>query len=139
MLPPGRDPQRPEVTIMSVQRQLSRTGRPLGLAVLVASALVAACGDRGTTARPHVEHVNLPVHKAWKIVSVQPYEGLEEVELVKIDWPNPNEPSVAFALTRENLAVGDPVCLDHVQEIDTFWAHPVPAGGCQALGAPAAK
>jgi len=100
--------------------------------------LVGACGGgTGTTARPHVEHVNLPTHRAWKIVSVQPYEGLEEVELVRFDWPTATAPTVAFALTRESLAVGDPICLDHVQEIDTFWAHPVPAGGCEALGKPA--
>ena len=109
------------------------------LALLIGGALLAAaCGAGGdTSARPHVEHVNLPTHRPWKIVSVQAYEGLEEVELVKFDWPTASAPSVAFALTRENLAVGDPVCLDHVQEIDTFWAHPVPSGGCATLGVPA--
>ncbi len=83
---------------------------------------------------PHVDHVKLPTHKTWRVVSVRPYEGLADVELVRFDWPTPDAPSIAFALTREGLAVGDPICLDHVTEIDTFWAHPVPAGGCEALG-----
>lgn len=106
--------------------------------VCASVTLAAACGgSSGTTTRPHVDHVSLPTHRAWKIVSVQAYEGLEEVELVKFDWPTAAAPTVAFALTRENLSVGDPICLDHVQEIDTFWAHPVPPGGCATLGKPA--
>ena len=113
----------------------SRARQSRRLALLIGTTLaVTACAGGDTSARPHVEHVALPSHRPWKIVSVQPYEGLEEVELVKFDWPTSTAPSVAFALTRENLSVGDPVCLDHVQEIDTFWAHPVPAGGCANLG-----
>jgi hypothetical protein len=102
------------------------------------SLLSAACaGDSSAgAARPHVEHVTLPTHKTWRVTSVVPYEGLEEVELVKFDWPMPDDPHAAFALSKEGLKVGDPICLDHVQEIDTFWAHPVPAGGCEALGKP---
>lgn len=112
----------------------------LALALVLGSGAGAACSDAGSTsARPHVEHVQLPAHRTWKVVSVQPYEGLEEVELVRFDWPTASEPSIAFALTKENLSVGDPVCLDHVQEIDTYWAHPVPDGGCAALGGPASK
>ena len=112
----------------------------LALAVVVGTCSNVACGDTtATSSRPHVEHVQLPTHRTWKVVSVQPYEGLEEVELVRFDWPTATEPSIAFALTKENLAIGDPVCLDHVQEIDTYWAHPVPDGGCAALGAPASK
>lgn len=110
------------------------------LALLIGGvATAAACSPGGTPARPHTEHVNLPTHRSWKIVSVQPYEGLEEVELVKFDYPNAEAPSIAFALTKESLAVGDAVCLDHVQEIDTFWAHPVPTGGCETLGKPAGR
>lgn len=119
---------------MHTRRTSSRPHLSRLLALLIGTTLAtAACAGGGNSA-PHVDHVALPSHRPWKIVSVQPYEGLEEVELVKFDWPTANEPSVAFALTRENLAVGDPVCLDHVQEIDTFWAHPVPSGGCANLG-----
>jgi hypothetical protein len=79
--------------------------------------------------------VNLPSHQVWTVVSVQPYEGLEEVELVKVNWPTADNPRTAFALTREDLKTGDPICLDHVDEIDTLWAHPVPDGGCAARDA----
>lgn len=109
----------------------------LVLAVAAAAVLLgAACQQAGTSrdGRPHVEHVTLPTHKTWRVVSVQPYEGLEEVELVRVDWPNPQEPTMAFALSREGLKTGDGVCVDHIVEIDTFWAHPIPAGGCEALG-----
>jgi len=98
------------------------------------AAAVAACRQDGV---PHVDHVTLPQHRTWRVVSVQPYEGLAEVELVKFDWPTREEPSIAFALTKEGLSVGDPICLDHVREIDTYWAHPVPEGGCAALDAAA--
>jgi hypothetical protein len=81
--------------------------------------------------------VTLPAHKTWTVVSVQPYEGLEDVELVRVDWPTADAPTMAFALTREQLGVGDAICLDHVREIDTLWAHPVPDGGCAALDKPA--
>jgi hypothetical protein len=116
-----------------------RTGivRP-ALTFLAVTALVgivpglAACRQDDV---PHVDHVTLPTHRTWRVVSVQPYEGLPEVELVKFDWPTSDDPSIAFALTKEGLSVGDPICLDHVREIDTYWAHPVPAGGCEALGA----
>lgn len=96
-----------------------------------AAALLAAC-DRAAV--PHVDHVTLPTHRTWRVVSVQPYEGLSEVELVKFDWPTADSPSMAFALTKEGLSVGDAICLDHVREIDTYWAHPVPDGGCEAFG-----
>jgi hypothetical protein len=94
-----------------------------------------ACGGKTSADADHpsVAHVTLPMHRAWRVVSVQPYEGLEEVELVKIDWPTATEPTVAFTLTREGLKTGDQICLDHVREIDTYWAHPVPEGGCAAL------
>lgn len=109
---------------------------PHACLLLLASVVASACAGEGpaSTGRPHVDHVTLPTHKTWRVVSVQPYEGLEEVELVKFDWPTADDPRVAFALTREGLEIGDPICLDHVQEIDTFWAHPVPEGGCAALG-----
>ena len=103
--------------------------RALGLCLAMSSG--AACGGNGQA--PHVDHVTLPTHRTWRIVSVQPYEGLTEVELVKFDWPTADQPSIAFALTREGLEVGDGICLDHVREIDTYWAHPVPEGGCAAL------
>lgn len=103
-------------------------------AVALAPTVVAACsGGTSGNGRPHVDHITLPPHKTWRVVSVQPYEGLEEVELVKVDWPNPQEPTFAFALTREGLNVGAGVCLDHIVEIDTFWAHPIPEGGCEKL------
>lgn len=99
--------------------------------------LATACGGsptaESTASAPHVDHVTLPAHRVWRVISVQPYEGLEDVELVRVDWPTARDPRMAFALTREGLAAGDPICLDHVQEIDTYWAHPVPEGGCQAL------
>lgn len=99
----------------------------------------AACAQDtlGGGATPHVEHVTLPTHKVWRVTAVAPYEGLDEVELVRFDWPTADDAHAAFALTKEGLAVGDPICLDHVEEIDTFWAHPVPAGGCEAHGKPA--
>lgn len=100
----------------------------------VAGVIAGACSSgQAGSGRPHVDHVTLPAHKIWKVVSVQPYEGLEEVELVKFDWPTRADPHAAFALSKEGLKTGDPICLDHVQEIDTFWAHPVPQGGCQAM------
>lgn len=92
------------------------------------------CNRQTDTAaqRPHVQPVSLSPHKVWRVISVQPYEGLEEVELVKVDWPTAQEPTMGFALTREDLKAGDPICLDHIVEIDTLWAHPVPDGGCEA-------
>ncbi len=102
--------------------------------LLVALGLVINPGDSDSTkagAHPHVDHVTLPTHKSWQVVSVTPYEGLEDVELVRFDWPTPQDPQSAFALTKEGLEVGDRICLDHVREIDTYWAHPVPAGGCE--------
>lgn len=98
--------------------------------VLVTAALGCARTDADTT--PHVDHVTLSPHRVWKVISVQRYKGLEEVELVRVDWPTATEASLAFALTREGLDAGDPICLDHIVEIDTLWAHPVPEGGCQA-------
>jgi hypothetical protein len=92
----------------------------------------AGCDRPDTDATPHVDHVTLSPHRVWKVISVQRYRGLEEVELVRVDWPTPAEASLAFALTREGLEPGDPICLDHIVEIDTLWAHPVPEGGCQA-------
>ena len=92
-------------------------------------ASAAGCGGADGGA-PHIDHVTLPAHKEWRVVSVQPYEGLEEVELVKVDWPTAEDPKTAFALTKEQLKEGDPICLDHIAEIDTLWAHPVPKGGC---------
>lgn len=104
--------------------------------VIVAGALGAAMAYnyRRTTGagRPHIDHVTLPTHRTWQVVSVDPYEGLEEIELVKFDWPTSEDAHLAFALSKEQLKVGDQVCLDHVREIDTFWAHPVPADGCAA-------
>jgi hypothetical protein len=94
----------------------------------------AACSGGAPGANPHVDHVTLPTHKTWSVVSVQPYEGLADIELVKFDWPTKDDAHVAFTLTREGLKPGDPICLDHVAEIDTFWAHPVPDGGCSELG-----
>lgn len=95
---------------------------------------VGACSRQQSASAPHVDRVTLPTHKTWRVVAVQPYEGLADVELVRFDWPTPDAPSIAFALTREGLSVGDAICLDHVHEIDTFWAHPVPDGGCEKLG-----
>jgi len=103
------------------------------VAAIVLAGAVAGCAQ--DAAGPHVDHVTLPPHKTWRVVSVQPYEGLSEVELVKVDWPTADDPRLAFALTKEGLEVGDAICLDHVREIDTLWAHPVPDGGCAALGA----
>jgi hypothetical protein len=71
-------------------------------------------------------------------VSVQPYEELQEVELVRVDWPTAESPHMAFTLSREGLKAGDAICLDHVREIDTFWAHPVPQGDCEVLSKSAA-
>lgn len=119
------------------QRHTVRWARGLMLAVVATAATTAGACSRGAgvNGRPHVDHITLPPHKTWRVVSVQPYEGLEEVELVKVDWPNPQEPTFAFALTREGLNSGDGVCLDHIVEIDTFWAHPIPEGGCERLAA----
>ncbi|MCC7177734.1 MAG: hypothetical protein IT177_05015 [Acidobacteria bacterium] len=104
---------------------VTATGLPL--------AVSPGCSrSAGTDTPPHVEHMVLPPHKVWRVISVQPYEGLEEVELVKVDWPTQDNPRLAFALTREDLKAGDPICLDHILEIDTLWAHPVPQGGCEA-------
>ncbi len=105
-------------------------GRWLVAAVIVLAAVSGCRQDRDTT--PAVHHVNLSPHREWKVVSVQPYAGLEEVELVRVDWPTAQDARLAFALTREDLKTGDPVCLDHITEIDTLWAHPVPDGGCEA-------
>lgn len=106
----------------------------VSLACLAAVLTAAGCmPGSGSGDTPHVDHVNLPTHRVWKVVSVTPYSGLEEVELVKVDWPTAEDPRTAFALTREGLKTGDPICLDHVVEIDAFWAHPVPQGGCSAL------
>jgi hypothetical protein len=102
------------------------------LACLAALVTAPACGA-GSAEGPHVDHINLPTHKVWRVVSVTPYSGLEEVELVRVDWPTADDPRAAFALTREGLRTGDPICLDHVVEIDALWAHPVPEGGCSAL------
>ena len=105
------------------------------LAALAAApvlALSAACDRESADAPPHVQHVTLSPHKVWRVISVQPYQGLEEVELVRVDWPTAQDPRLAFALTREDLKPGDPICLDHIVEIDTLWAHPVPDGGCEA-------
>ncbi len=107
--------------------------RALLLCVTLPLASAAGCfGADSGAPTPHVDHVTLSPHKEWRVISVQPYAGLEEVELVKVDWPTPEDPRIAFALTKEQLGEGDPVCLDHVAEIDTLWAHPVPAGGCSA-------
>jgi hypothetical protein len=110
-----------------------------GLLAAAALALTAAACNRpapGDAEPPHVEHMTLPAHKVWTVVSVKPYEGLEEVELVAVDWPTAQAPTYAFALTREGLGAGDAVCLDHIREIDTFWAHPRPEAGCEALNTP---
>lgn len=116
--------------------RLSRSVIHAACVIAVVPGLAACQRQAGSSDPPHVDHVKLPVHKTWRVVSVQPYEGLSEVELVRFDWPTAESPQIAFALTSEGLAVGDPICLDHVTEIDTFWAHPVPAGGCEALGQP---
>ncbi len=64
--------------------------------------------------------------------------GHHAIELVKFDWPTKDDAHLAFALTSEGLKVGAAICLDHVTEVDTFWAHPMPAAGdCAALGAAA--
>lgn len=112
------------------------TARALGAAIagMALTIGVVACDRQPNASAPHVDRVMLPTHKTWRVVAVQPYEGLADVELVRFDWPTPTEPSIAFALTREGLSVGDGICLDHVHEIDTFWAHPVPDGGCEKLG-----
>lgn len=113
----------------------SLTRATASLTVLAAILVAAGCsgGLGGSSDAPHVDHVNLPSHKVWRVVSVHAYSGLEEVELVKVDWPTPDQPRTAFALTREGLQTGDPICLDHVVEIDALWAHPVPENGCAAL------
>lgn len=102
--------------------------------IVVASLALAGAGcNRDTATGPHVDHINLPEHQTWKVVSVQPYAGLEEVELVRTDWPTAENGSLAFALTKEGLEPGAPVCLDHIREIDALWAHPMPQDGCAAL------
>lgn len=112
--------------------------RALGgvLVAMVTGVAAMGCGgsDPATAPQPHVDHLKLPPHKTWKVVSVQPYAGLEEVELVRVDWPTAQAGTYAFALTREGLEAGAAVCLDHIHEIDTFWAHPMPSDGCDALG-----
>lgn len=115
----------------------THNARPSVYAIVALVALIGVLGGvavfnagRAGASSPHIDHVTLPAHRTWQIVSVQPYEGLEEIELVKFDWPTPEDAHLAFALSREGLKVGDQICLDHVREIDTFWAHPVPAGGC---------
>ena len=117
----------------------------IALVLLAGASLVGASGcrrsgegDAANSRPPHVEHVTLPSHKVWRVISVQAYEGLEEVELVKVDWPTAQDPRMAFALTKEELKAGDPICLDHIFEIDTLWAHPVPEGGCEARDGKAA-
>lgn len=114
-----------------------RIGKALGLAAVAAAAIAGGACSSGSngSVRPHVDHITLPPHKTWRVVSVQPYEGLEDVELVRVDWPTAQEPTYAFALTKEGLDNGHAVCLDHVAEIDTLWAHPVPDGGCEKLAA----
>lgn len=104
-------------------------------ALVIASLAAVGIGcNRDAAPGPHVDHISLPKHKMWKVLSVQPYSGLEEVELVRTDWPTPENGSLAFALTKEGLEPGAQVCLDHIREIDTLWAHPMPQGGCEALG-----
>lgn len=109
----------------------------LALAIVVAAAGLAGCQAQPQPhpqdGRLHVDHVTLPPHKAWRVISVQPYEELQEVELVRVDWPTADRPHMAFTLSREGLKAGDAICLDHIREIETFWAHPVPPGGCEAL------
>lgn len=109
-----------------------RAAAPVLLATVAAAATGVGCGTAPGDAQPHVQHVTLSPHKVWRVISVQPYAGLEEVELVRVDWPTAQDPRLAFALTREDLKAGDPICLDHIVEIDTLWAHPVPEGGCEA-------
>lgn len=118
------------------QPQGSLLAKVVVTAAIVAGALGVAMAVNyrraASPARPHIDHVTLPTHRTWQVVSVEPYEGLEEIELLKFDWPTREDAHLAFALSREQLKVGDQVCLDHVREIDTFWAHPVPADGCAA-------
>ena len=103
-------------------------------AIAIASLVLTGfgCNDDAATG-PHVDHVNLPEHMTWKVLSVQPYAGLQEVELVRTNWPNAENGTLAFALTKEGLEPGTAVCLDHIREIDTLWAHPMPQGGCAEL------
>lgn len=103
------------------------------LVTMAVSLPLAGCSIGEPAGNPHIQHVKLPSFKTWRVTSVQPYEGLAEIELVKFDWPTAQDAHVAFALSREGLKTGDPICLDHVAEIDTFWAHPVPQGGCETL------
>lgn len=120
----------------------SHTRPVIWFTVAVLALAAAACHQPRTPPRDgrlHVDHVTLPPHKTWRVISVQPYAELQEIELVRVDWPSAESPHMAFTLSREGLKAGDAVCLDHIHEIDTFWAHPVPAAGCQALaGQPAA-
>jgi hypothetical protein len=102
-------------------------------AIVIASLAMAGIGCNREAAPPHVDHIQLPQHKQWKVLSVQPYSGLEEVELVRTDWPTPETGSIALALTKEGLKPGEQVCLDHIREVDALWAHPMPQGGCEAL------
>ena len=101
--------------------------------VVLSLALVGAGCNRDAGSSPRVDHITLPEHQEWKVLSVQPYVGLEEVELVRTNWPTPENGSLAFALTKEGLEPGAAVCLDHIREIDTLWAHPMPQGGCAEL------
>ena len=120
-------------------RDMARTPRTaVVLAVTVLGLGAAGCHtppEPPLEGKLHVDHVTLPPHRTWRVISVQPYAELQEVELVRVDWPTPERPHMAFTLAREGLKAGDPICLDHIREIDTFWAHPVPAGGCDALAA----
>lgn len=120
----------------------SRTTNWLGLSLIALACVIGlafvmtragapdAVRSTPMSAAPRIDHFTLPVHRSWQVVSVQPYEGLEEVELVKFNWPTAQDARLAFALTKEGLSVGDQVCLDHIRDIDAFWAHPVPEGGC---------
>ncbi len=113
---------------------LSRRDLALAASAMLVASCAAGCAGGGAPAdrQPHVEHLSLSAHRQWRVVSVQPYAGLEDVELVRVDWPTAESPRLAFALTREDLKAGDAICLDHILEIDTLWAHPMPEGGCAA-------
>ncbi len=51
---------------------------------------------------------------------MQPYEGLADIELVKFDSADPRgRARGVHADPRKGLKPGDPICLDHVAEIDT--------------------
>jgi len=106
------------------------------LALAIIGAYVITVGKGFGTAcpeaKPAVTHFTMPTHKVWRVTSVQSYIGLEKVELVSVDYPTPQDPTMAFALTEEGMKAGSPVCLDHVEEIKAYWAHPRPEGGCPA-------